>query len=38
MTFNQNLITGLFKSRNKYPETRDWLRQCVRIERKRRGQ
>jgi len=36
-SFNQNLITGLFKCRNKYPETRVWLHQCIRLERKKRN-
>lgn len=34
--FNLELIEGLYKIRNSY-EVRDWLRQCVRLERKRRS-
>lgn len=36
-TFNHDLITGLWKCRHKYPETRSWLRQCIELERKRRS-
>lgn len=35
-SFNENLIEGLWKMRNTRPDTRDWLRQCIRLERKRR--
>lgn len=44
MTLNQGLIEGLWKARNRpsdTPEQREtlrcYLRQCVRIERARRG-
>ena len=40
MTFNQALIEGLFKARNREPmraETRAWLRQAIRLERLRRS-
>jgi len=34
--FNLELIQGLCKIRNSRPETRQWLRQCIELERKRR--
>lgn len=38
MMFNEDLIEGLFKIRNRgYSGIRQWLRECVRIERERRG-
>jgi hypothetical protein len=44
MTFNQQLIVGLWNIRNRDPlgsdfrqQTRDWLRQTIRLERKRRS-
>lgn len=36
-TFSTDLIQGLWKIRNTRPETRDWLRQTIRLERKRRS-
>ncbi len=43
-TYNQQLIVGLWNIRNRYPlgsdlrkQTRDWLRQTIRLERKRQG-
>ncbi len=35
--FNLELIEGLVKIRNKYPDTRNWLRQCIELERKRQS-
>ncbi len=42
-TFSQDLITGLWKIRNRDPfgsdvrkSTRNWLRQTIRLERRRR--
>jgi hypothetical protein len=34
-SFNQQMIQGLWKCRNKRPEVRPWLRQCIELERKR---
>ena len=36
-TFSQELIQGLFKCRNKRPELRPWLRQCIELERRKRS-
>lgn len=37
-TFNRDLIEGLWRVRHRSPSLRSWLRQCVQLERKWRGQ